>query len=230
MRRTPFLGAMACVMAALPPAGPLLRAEDKKEVRPRLWAVDVLKKIRPAVVIVEERRQDADGEEVRPRSWLGILLDPKGVVVMPRRLSSDAARIEVVLSDGRRFIPKAVVSDPEAELTVLRLEDDKPLPAAAFGDSDSPKVGDWVLSLDCMFGEVSFELGLFTGKARAGKKGAGRLHMDSCRSCPCDRDLLLDRKGEIIGIWAGRSAVPAERVKETVRRLLASPSTPGRRP
>jgi S1-C subfamily serine protease len=207
-------------MTALLPAGPLLRAEEKKEVRPRVWAADVLKKIRPAVVIVEERRQDADGKEVQPRCWLGVLIDPKGTVVMPRRTFAGADRIGVVLSDGRKLIPRKVVSDAEADLAVLQVEDDRPFPHAAFGDSQCLQVGDWVLSLDCTRSEVSFELGLFTGKARAGQKGAGRLHMDSARSYPSDRDLLLNRQGEIIGIWTKVGAVPGERVKESVRRLL----------
>lgn len=231
MQRSPLIpGLLACLVAAVLLAGPHLRAAEEKETTRRQRYAEVVDKVRSAVVIVEQARKDADGVEARPRAWLGILIDAKGLVVMPRRTGSDAARIEVVLSDGRRLIPKAVVSDPEGTLTVVKLEDEKPLPAAAFGDTSALQVGDFVLSLDCLFGEVSFEVGLFTGKARAGQKGAGRLHMDSSRSYPCDRDLLLNRKGEIIGIWAGKSAVPAEQVKEAVRRLLAPQNTPGRRP
>src|SRR5262249_41919172 len=145
----------------------------------------VVEGIRPAVVFMYRIEETPAGKEARPRSGLGLIVDPQGVVVFPRRLAEGAGTLEVVLSDGRKFTPKAVSSEPKAAWAIARLGSDKPLPYVAFGDSDRVKVGDWVLSLDLPFRqEFTVELGIVSAKRRLAEKGEELIFMDSARSYP----------------------------------------------
>jgi S1-C subfamily serine protease len=229
MRRSrSFLEPLAFLIAAVSLLAPRLWAEEKSERLPRRWVEEVLEKIKPSIVVVHAGEKDADGRESATRHGLGVIIDPKGVVVLPHRLVAGGGAVEVVLSDGRRLRPMAILSDVEAEVAVLKLESDRPLPSAAFGDSDSVKVGDRVLSLHSEFREeAGIERGSIEGKARPERKGV-RLYMTSVWSPPRQRDLLVNRKGEIIGVWMEErfkpderpGAVPSDQVKAAVRRLL----------
>jgi serine protease Do len=216
-----MFGALASVLAAGTLClSPNLCAQEKKAGEPRKSAVDmVLDKVRPAVVFIEATTEKPRGKEKRLRSGLGVIIDPKGIVVMPHRLLKGSSTMEVTLSDGRRLTPRATFPDTGAELAIIRLESDKPLPCVEPGDSDKLKEGDRVLSLDLMFDrEITVERGLFTGKKRANGQTDERLYMDSARSAPSDRDLLFDMQGKLIGVWTPKGAVPIQRVTEAVRR------------
>mgnify|MGYP002403385556 CR=1 FL=1 len=81
----------------------------------------------------------------------GVIVSPEGYVLTNNHVIEGADDIEVMLSDGRKTHGKAVGSDPETDLAVLKIELDK-LPAITFGDSDSLEVGDVVLAIGNPFG------------------------------------------------------------------------------
>jgi S1-C subfamily serine protease len=218
-----ILGALTFVLSAGTLfLSPDLGAQVKKAGEPRKSAVElVVDKVRPAVVIIHATKEKPTAKDKPLRSGLGVIIDPKGIVVMPRRLVEGIGTMEVVLSDGRKRTPKTSFADAKADLAIVQLETDKPLPCAECGDSDKAMVGDRVLSLDLMFGrEITVERGLFTGKQRAAGTTEERLYMDSARSVPSERDLLFDMEGKLIGVWTPKGAVPIPRVKEAVRQWL----------
>jgi S1-C subfamily serine protease len=200
----------------------LLPAAQQSEGPPHDWALAVVERIQPAVVIVRGTWQKPGDKEARTRSGLGVLVDPQGVVVMPRRLVEGAATIKVELRDGREFSPGAAFAESEAGWAAVKLESDKPLPHAAWGDSDKAAVGDMVLSLDLMsHAELSLERGIVSARPSA-EGGDKLLFMDSARSCPSDRDLLFNRDGEVIGIWGQAGAAPSNRIKKIINERLKS--------
>src|SRR5262249_43826915 len=96
------------------------------------------------------------GGAIRERSLgSGVIGDFKGYILTNRRVADKADRIGVRLQDdppGVQHEAKVIGSDNETDLAVIRIDFDKPLPAAKIGNSDSMQVGDWVLAVGSPFG------------------------------------------------------------------------------
>jgi serine protease Do len=76
----------------------------------------------------------------------GILLSPDGYILTNHHVIASADRLTVALADKRTFDARVVGADPTTDLAVLRI-DATGLPAARLGDSDSARVGEWVLAI-----------------------------------------------------------------------------------
>lgn len=77
----------------------------------------------------------------------GVILRSDGLVVTNHHVIDRASAIRVELHDGRRFAAQVVASDPRTDIALIRMTDASNLPVAEFGDSDSLRVGHWVLSI-----------------------------------------------------------------------------------
>jgi len=76
----------------------------------------------------------------------GIVLSSDGYVVTNYHVIAGASRVEVLLSDDRMLEAKVVGSDEVTDLAVLSVEATDLTPAA-FGNSDSLRVGDMVVAI-----------------------------------------------------------------------------------
>jgi serine protease Do len=76
----------------------------------------------------------------------GILLSEDGFILTNNHVIAEADRLTVELADKRIFDARVVGSDPTTDLAVLRINANN-LPAARLGDSDSLRVGEWVLAI-----------------------------------------------------------------------------------
>ena len=78
----------------------------------------------------------------------------------------DASEVVVSLSDRREFIADIIGVDPLSDLAVLQVKG-KNLPSVSVGDSDSLKVGDWVVAIGSPFSfDFSVTAGIVSAKAR----------------------------------------------------------------
>jgi serine protease Do len=82
----------------------------------------------------------------------GFIVDPAGYVVTNNHVIESASEIQVTTNDGVDHPAKLIGADPKTDLALLKIETTKPLPALQFGDSDSERVGDWVLAIGNPFG------------------------------------------------------------------------------
>ena len=79
----------------------------------------------------------------------------------------DAAEVIVSLSDRREFIAEIVGVDPLSDLALLVVEG-KDLPKVETGNSDSLKVGDWVVAIGSPFSfDFSVTAGIVSAKGRS---------------------------------------------------------------
>ncbi len=97
---------------------------------------------------------DRFGEQTQRRSGLGsgVIVSPEGYILTNNHVVEAADEIEVALNDGRKFRAKAIGSDPESDLAVLKITTDTKLPAITFAQADSLRVGDVVLAIGNPFG------------------------------------------------------------------------------
>ncbi len=81
----------------------------------------------------------------------GVVASSNGYILTNHHVVDGAEEIQVALADGRTMPAQVVGADPETDLAVLKIHADK-LPAITFGQSDSLRVGDWVLAIGNPFG------------------------------------------------------------------------------
>jgi len=79
-------------------------------------------------------------------SGSGIIISPDGYIVTNYHVVKNATSVRVGLFDKRVFTAKVVGTDPNTDLAVIKI-DAHNLPAAYLGNSDSLKVGQWVMAI-----------------------------------------------------------------------------------
>ena len=82
----------------------------------------------------------------------GFIIDPSGLIVTNNHVIDGADEITVTLQDNTTLKATVVGRDETGDIALLRVKPDKPLPAVQFGDSDTQRVGDWVLAIGNPFG------------------------------------------------------------------------------
>jgi Do/DeqQ family serine protease len=97
---------------------------------------------------------DRFDEQMQRRSGLGsgVVVSAEGYILTNYHVIEGADEIEVALYDGRKFKAKAIGTDPESDLAVLKIAADSKLPAITFAAADTLRVGDVVLAIGNPFG------------------------------------------------------------------------------
>ena len=96
-----------------------------------------------------------DNDRKRRASSLGsgFIIDDAGIVVTNFHVIENAEEITVTLSDETVFTAEVLGQDQKTDIAVLKIDPgDTQLTAVPFGDSDSLRVGDWVLAIGNPFG------------------------------------------------------------------------------
>jgi len=101
-----------------------------------------------------EQHQGVPPPEQRPTSALGsgFIIDSSGYIVTNRHVIEGADEITVRLHDDTLLKATLVGSDEKTDLALLKVEADKPLPAAKWGNSEKTRIGDWVVAIGNPFG------------------------------------------------------------------------------
>jgi serine protease Do len=92
----------------------------------------------------QQERQQALGS--------GFIIDAGGYVVTNNHVIDGADEISVTLHDGTKLDAKLVGRDAKTDLALLKVDAGKSLPYLEFGDSDTARVGDWVIAIGNPFG------------------------------------------------------------------------------
>lgn len=101
----------------------------------------------------ERNQQQQQPPRRRARSLgSGFVIDKSGLIVTNNHVIQDAAEVEVILQNEKRLKAEVVGRDPKTDLAVLRVKPETDLPAVAWGNSDTARVGDWVLAIGNPFG------------------------------------------------------------------------------
>ena len=82
----------------------------------------------------------------------GFIIDPSGYIVTNNHVIEDSDQVTVTLNDGETLPAKIVGRDVKTDLALLKVTPKKPLPATKFGDSDTARIGDWVIAIGNPFG------------------------------------------------------------------------------
>ena len=100
-------------------------------------------------------------------SGSGVIISPDGYIVTNCHVVEDGADIEVTLNDKRSFTARVVGKDPSTDIALIKISAQN-LPHLVFGNSDSLRVGEWVLAVGNPFNlESTVTAGIVSAKGRS---------------------------------------------------------------
>lgn len=151
-----------------------------------------------------ERFNDMLGEGPRMARSLGsgFIIDGEGLVITNNHVIEEADAVEVVLQDGRVLPAEVIGRDPATDLAVLRVDAGEVLPHVVFGDSDTARVGDWVVAIGNPFGlGGSLTVGVISARGRdIGGQYDDYLQSDVSINRGNSGGPLFNLDGEVIGV------------------------------
>lgn len=152
----------------------------------------------------QDRNGDGDRQQERRGSALGsgFIISPDGYVVTNNHVIEDADEIVIELFDGG-FLDAVIVGvDPRTDIAVLKVESDHPLPFVSFGNSDTMRVGDWVLAIGNPLGQgFSVSAGIVSARGRTlSGKYDDFIQTDAAINRGNSGGPLFNLKGEVIGV------------------------------
>jgi serine protease Do len=97
----------------------------------------------------------------------GFVVDPAGFVVTNNHVIADADEISVVFSDESEYKAELIGRDTKTDLALLKIESDDPFPFVEWADSDTVRVGDWMIAIGNPFGlGSSVTVGVVSARGR----------------------------------------------------------------
>ena len=100
----------------------------------------------------ESKAQASDDSQPVTRIGSGFVIDPSGLVATNRHVVENTLSIFVGTPDGGRYRAEIAGMPGKADIALLRIHPDRPLPAVRFGNSDKLRPGDTVIAIGSPFG------------------------------------------------------------------------------
>lgn len=169
-------------------------------------------------------------------SGSGVIISPEGYIVTNNHVIEEADKYEVTLNDRREYEAKLIGTDPFTDLALLKIEADD-IPFIIFGNSDSLRVGEWVLAVGNPFNlESTVTAGIVSAKGRNIDILEGEYSIESFIQTDAavnpgnSGGALVNTNGELVGIntaiitrsgrYEGYSfAVPSNLAQKVIRDL-----------
>ena len=155
------------------------------------------------------RAPERERQGPRRGAGTGFIIDPDGYILTNHHVIEGAERIAVRLADGRTLRAERVGSDPDTDIALIKVESPRPLPHAALGDSDSLRVGEWVLAIgNPLAYEHTVTVGVvsFIGRKLFDSSLDRYIQTDAAINFGNSGGPLINSRGEVIGINAAISS------------------------
>jgi len=133
----------------------------------------------------------------------GFVIDEAGYIVTNNHVVKKADEITVILQDDTQVKAEMVGADPETDLALLKVDTDKDLHALSWGDSESARIGDWVLAIGNPFGlGGSVTAGIISARGRDINAGpySRFIQTDTAINQGNSGGPLFNMDGEVIGV------------------------------
>ncbi|MEQ1789107.1 MAG: DegQ family serine endoprotease, partial [Rickettsiales bacterium] len=133
----------------------------------------------------------------------GFIIEADGYVITNNHVVDDAEEITITLPDRSKYKAEIIGRDKKTDLALLKVDTKKPLPFVPLGDSDSMRVGDWVIAIGNPFGlGGSVTQGIISARQRSINSGPfdDFLQTDASINRGNSGGPLFNTKGEVIGI------------------------------
>lgn len=182
----------------------------------------------------QPQQQRKKSEPVQSGLGSGVIISEDGYIVTNNHVVDGADKLEVLFNDNSSYDARIIGTDEASDLALIKVEAEGLTPIV-FGDSESVKIGEWVLAVGNPFGfNSTVTAGIVSAKARSlGQNHKSNLSIESFIQTDAALNpgnsggALVNLKGELIGInsaiysntgsYAGFSfAIPTTIVKKVM--------------
>ncbi len=165
----------------------------------------------------------------------GVIISEDGYIVTNNHVVEGATDLEITLNNQKKYKATVIGADPENDIALLKIKTDEKLAYIPFANSDSIKIGEWVLAVGNPYNLTStVTAGIVSAK---GRDLQGNTNVDSFIQTDAavnpgnSGGALVNTRGELIGIntaissktgsFVGYSfAVPSNIAKKVVEDLI----------
>ncbi|MGB3608389.1 trypsin-like peptidase domain-containing protein [Psychroserpens sp.] len=161
-----------------------------------------------AVVSSQATLQDLFfGNQSSPRAQVGtgsgVIINKDGYIITNNHVIAGAKSISITLNDNRVYEAELIGTDEKTDIALLKIDADEDLPSIPFGDSDTAKIGEWVLAVGNPFNLTStVTAGIISAKARdlSGRNSQSFIQTDAAVNPGNSGGALVNSRGELVGI------------------------------
>ena len=136
-------------------------------------------------------------------SGSGVIISPDGYIITNNHVIEGAQSIEVTTNNNKTFEANLVGTDPVTDIALLKIESDDELTYTTFGDSDTAKIGEWVLAVGNPFNlNSTVTAGIISAKSRdlSGRNTQSFIQTDAAVNPGNSGGALVNIHGDLIGI------------------------------
>ena len=133
----------------------------------------------------------------------GVIINADGYIITNNHVIKNAHELSVTLNNNKTYKAEIIGTDPKTDIALLKIESDEDLPYVTFGDSDTTKIGEWVLAVGNPFNLTStVTAGIISAKSRdlTGNSSQSFLQTDAAVNPGNSGGALVNTDGELIGI------------------------------
>ncbi|MFL9834818.1 trypsin-like peptidase domain-containing protein [Chryseobacterium terrae] len=158
----------------------------------------------------QRQQQQQTPENIPSGLGSGVIISPDGYIISNNHVVAGANKLEVVLSNKKSYIATLVGTDPNTDISLLKIEE-KGLPFLNFANSDNIEVGQWVLAVGNPLGLNSTVtagiisakgrgIGILSGQGKATNPIESFIQTDAAINPGNSGGALVNVNGDLIGI------------------------------
>jgi Do/DeqQ family serine protease len=136
-------------------------------------------------------------------SGSGVIISEDGYIVTNNHVIKDASEIEITLNNKKSYPAKLIGTDSKMDIALLKITAEEKLPYTAFANSDSVKIGEWVLAVGNPYNlNSTVTAGIISAKARNLDTSGIQsfIQTDAAVNPGNSGGALVNTRGELIGI------------------------------
>ena len=133
----------------------------------------------------------------------GVIISEDGYIVTNNHVVKGASEIEITLNNKKSYKAKLVGTDSKMDIALLKIDAEEKLPYTVFANSDSVKIGEWVLAVGNPYNLTStVTAGIVSAKARNLDTSGIQsfIQTDAAVNPGNSGGALVNTRGELIGI------------------------------
>ncbi|MDA9602684.1 trypsin-like peptidase domain-containing protein, partial [Flavobacteriaceae bacterium] len=135
----------------------------------------------------------------------GVIVSPDGYIITNNHVIENNNEIEITTNNNKIYKAIVIGSDPDTDIAVLKINSGEKLPYIYFGNSDTTRIGEWVLAVGNPFNlNSTVTAGIISAKSRDLNKSDGvnesYIQTDAAVNRGNSGGALVNTSGELIGI------------------------------
>ncbi|MBQ8436627.1 MAG: trypsin-like peptidase domain-containing protein, partial [Alphaproteobacteria bacterium] len=163
---------------------------------------DLVEKLTPSVVNISTSSK-AQSDDKQSTLGSGFILDKEGYILTNSHVVDNAKDITAILHDNTPLSAVIIGTDKQTDIALIKVDTTHPLFPVQLGNSETIRVGDWILAIGNPFGlGGSVTAGIISAKSRDIASGPydSYIQTDASINQGNSGGPMFNLQGEVIGI------------------------------